>query len=213
MGKFVDLTGKRFGRLIVIEKSDKIIYPNGKTSVTWLCRCDCGENVIVESKSLKSGNTKSCGCFRKEHSSEKFKKHNMYGTRIYGIWAQMVQRCTNKKSDSRGIYIKRGIKICKEWRESPEEFIKWSMENGYEDTLTIDRINNDKGYSPENCRWVNYETQANNKRNTIYIEYNGKKQTLREWCDELELPYNTIRNRYKKKWETERMFTQPIRKW
>lgn len=203
-----NLLGNRYGNLTVLEKSKGIRHPNGKVSTAWLCRCDCGRKVVVESQSLKSGNTKSCGCLRRKIYSEKFTKHGMSSTRIYGIWAGIVNRCTNENCDSHGIYIKRGITICEEWRKSPEKFIEWSMENGYSDGLTIDRIDNNKGYSPDNCRWVDTYIQANNKRNNKRIFYNGETKSLAEWCRELDIPYSRTQLRLARGWSVEEAFNK-----
>lgn len=199
-----DISGNRFGNLTAIE-----LYERKNNKDYWMCKCTCGRNHIAEYNNLIHGGIKSCGCLRKDQ----LLKHGKSDTRIYKIWQNMIARCYIESSTNYENYGGRGITVCSEWKEHPEKFIEWGMQSGYANNLTIDRIDVNGNYEPSNCRWASYEEQANNKRNTIYIEYNGKKQTLREWCDELELPYNTIRNRYKKKWETERMFTQPIRKW
>lgn len=192
MAKREDLTGQRFGRLVVQERLPK---NDGHVS-WWLCKCDCGNVKQVRGSCLKRGDTKSCGCLSRELASERGKsllrKHGWYGTRLYGIWHNIVDRCSNPKSLAYKHYGGRGIKMCKEWRENPSTFCEWAVANGYADNLTIDRIDNNKDYKPSNCRWVTNNAQQVNKRNNVTIEYNGKRQCVAEWARELDLDQSKI---------------------
>ena len=154
----IDLTGQRFGRLTVLKRAETI---NKRTR--WLCRCDCGEEVIVEAYNLKKGHTQSCGCLQREAASKANTTHGMRGSRLYRIWVCMHNRCYRKCYHAYNHYGGRGITICDEWHDF-QAFQYWAIENGYNDDLSIDRIDNDKGYYPDNCRWVTMEEQNRNKR-------------------------------------------------
>lgn len=174
----VDISGRQYGRLIVIRRFGTDVSPNGSPYPTWLCRCDCGNEVIVRGCSLKRGHTRSCGCYRRDASRKaaqegRYEKHGFtkagHKERLYGIWSQMVQRATNPACKDFEAYGGRGIGVCDEWRSDYKAFRRWALENGYDATApfskcTIDRIDNDKGYSPDNCRWVDMKVQNNNKK-------------------------------------------------
>lgn len=189
MGKFVDYSGQRFGRLVVVkrigtkERGTKTIV---KTPL-WLCQCDCGNEKIVTSVELRSGDTQSCGCLHNELLSQRNTTHgdahkNGENYRLYKIWFGMKERCENPSEKSYRYYGERGISVCDEWHDY-EEFRSWALSHGYNKDLTIDRIDVDGIYSPDNCRWVNYKTQANNKRSCRYVEINGEIKTITEWCE------------------------------
>lgn len=177
-----DLTGQRFGRLVVIRRGE-----NSRTgSVRWLCQCDCGNTKEVYRSALKSGLTKSCGCWQKDHPAQK--THGMSKTKIYGILCGMKDRCYNPNTPSYQNYGARGIKICQEWLDDPMAFIKWAYEHDFDedaaqDECQIERIDVNGDYCPENCKWADSFEQANNKRNTIILEYNGEKHNLLEWSN------------------------------
>lgn len=188
----VDLTGQRFGRLTVLE----FVPTEGKTE--WLCKCDCGKTVTVKGTHLIDGSTKSCGCFMAEKASMLHKKHGNTNTRLFGIWQRMKQRCYNPNADRYDLYGGRSIKVCPEWLNSFVAFRDWALSNGYNDTLSIDRIDVNGNYEPNNCRWVNMKTQCRNRRSNTFIEYQGEKITLAEAAERTGIGSATLQARYKK---------------
>ncbi len=200
MKRAQDLTGQRFGRLVALKQTERT---DGHTK-WYLCECDCGNVKEVRASCLKRGDTKSCGCLSRELASERGKnllqKHGWYGTRLYSIWHQIVDRCTNPKCKHYKDYGGRGIALCKEWRENPSSFCEWAMANGYDDSLSIDRIDNNGNYQPSNCRWITLAKQQTNKRNNVLLTYNGKTQCIAEWIRELGLNKNRTYNRIKNGW-------------
>nr|DAM13535.1 MAG TPA: helix-turn-helix domain protein [Caudoviricetes sp.] len=191
-----DLFGKRFGRLTVLDTESYV--KNKKRYVE--CVCECGNRKFYRVDMLKSGNTSSCGCLKKEQDKKnlitKHFTHGMSKTRLYKEYFGIKQRCYDKNHDSYKHYGARGIGMCDEWVNSVESFMKWSLENGYNDSLTIDRIDNNKDYSPENCRWSTPKNQSNNKRNNLIAEVNGEILTIAEIAEKYGFKYETIRRRY-----------------
>lgn len=201
--KSLDLTGTTFGRLKVIEPVKR-----GKKTY-WKCICECGKEVVVRIDLLRNGDIKSCGCLKKEMAKARLMKHGETGSRLYYIWRAMKSRCENAKNKKAPIYKNRGIKVCDEWHDY-NNFRKWAFNNGYAENLTIDRIDNDGNYCPENCRWVDLITQANNMRTNRRIEYNGETKTLAQWARTFKINYNTLKNRLAKGWEFERAVLEDV---
>lgn len=197
------LKGRKFGKLTFLEW----IPYSDRTSVNKniICKCDCGNTVVTNDFALIHGMTKSCGCYYEEYqrNSHYANTHRKSHTRLYKVWSAMQQRCTNPNNASYHNYGGRGIEMCKEWLEDFQAFYDWSMANGYDENApqgqcTIDRIDNDKGYSPDNCRWVPMKKQVNNKRTTRIMEYNGAMLNMSEWSRKLKIPYHFIQPRAKR---------------
>lgn len=203
-----DLSNQKFGRLTAI----KIVGKNKSGSRKWLCICDCGNETVVEQYRLSSGQTKSCGCLKKENKYV----HGLSRSRINKIYRLIKNRCYNKNSSSFKDYGGRGITICKEWVDKEngfKNFYEWSMNNGYSEELTIDRIDVNGNYEPSNCRWVDRKTQQNNTRRNDYIEYNGEVHTLSEWAEIININKKTLYNRlHKYGWSVERALKEKVHK-
>ena len=192
-----DLTGRRFGRLTVLE-----FVPTENTHSYWKCRCDCGKYKVISSVGLKTGNTASCGCISAERAREFIKTyhhptHNLSKTKLYGIWAAMKQRCYNEKCTAHKNYGARGITVCGEWRNDFQAFYDWAMANGYRAGLTIDRIDNDGRYEPSNCRWSDRKKQSRNRRSNIYVNYNNKTMCLKDASKISGIPTHVLYRRYR----------------
>ena len=188
----VDLTGQKFGRLTVVRFDHK---ENGRKY--YLCQCDCGNFKIVSNHSLKSGNTKSCGCLHKEILIQRNKDnriHHPENERLLRIWRAMLHRCYKETDEHYDYYGGRGIKVCDDWHDF-ETFQKWALANGYADNLTIDRLDGNKDYCPENCSWATMTVQNNHKSDTKWLTYKGKTQSLSDWCRELGLDYFRTKTR------------------
>lgn len=205
MGKVIDITGQKFGRLTVIkfiEKRNQHYY--------YLCKCDCGNEKIVEKGNLRALKIKSCGCFKKEKDSFP-KKHGKSYTKLYRIYKALINRCYRQKDINYKNYGGRGISVCQEWLNDFMSFYNWAVLNGYQENLSIDRINVNGNYEPNNCRWTDKITQANNTRRNHYIEYNKQVKTLSQWAKELNVSTGLIKGRLKKGWTIEQVFTTPKR--
>lgn len=179
MTQMKDITGQRFGRLVALKVAGKNKYGR----YLWLCKCDCGNEKIAAGNDLRRGATKSCGCFQKESRITSNIKHGLYYTRLHRIWTIMKARCYNKNNNRFHCYGARGISVCREWKDDFTAFYDWAISNGYEDSLTIDRIDVNKGYFPENCRWTTNLQQSRNRRTNRYITIKGETKCISEWCE------------------------------
>lgn len=198
-----NLIGLRYGRLIVVS-----FYGKKGNHYAWNCVCDCGVSKVVTGTNLKTGNTASCGCLKFDGTdipTEEYKQ--AVKSPAYKSWHAMITRCTNKNSKDWQRYGKQGIACCDEWL---------SFKNFYRDMgnrpqgTTIDRIDNKKGYSPENCRWATIKEQATNKSSCNYITYNGETKTISEWANLIGLKWETLKARINKGWSIERALTTPL---
>ena len=199
-----NFTNQRFGRLVVIKQASK-------NPVKWLCRCDCGKETSVFADNLRRGHTQSCGCLNQELRLERITTHGMSGTRVYRIWFDMKRRGKDPNRQDYRYYHGRGIKVSSRW----EKFENFFQDMGLPptDKHTLDRIDNDGDYSPENCRWATRKEQARNTRNNRNITYNGETHCLAEWCEILHLKPHTFHNRIKQGWlEEEALFTPTLRR-
>ena len=184
--------GERYGRLTIIRE----VEPAGsshKRVRRFLCRCDCGNEIICRLPNLKSGTTKSCGCYRKFVSSNRRDCHHLQNTRIYRIWCGMKRRCYNKHNEHFDRYGGRGIIVCDEWKTDFMNFYDWAMSNGYDDKLSIDRINNEGNYEPSNCRWANQKQQIVNSTAAIKCSLGGNIVSLSDIADILGVSFKRIR--------------------
>ena len=183
MGKFIDLTGRRFGRLVALERAANTASGNRR----WLCQCDCGQTVIIGAADLRSGHSKSCGCLRRELST----RHGLARDRIHRIWRCMIRRCFDSKHGNFHNYGGRGITVCEEWRHSFEAFARWAFDTGYNESLTLERIDTNKPYSPKNCCWATMKEQQRNRRNNRLV----KGKPLAQWAEEARIPFNKLSRR------------------
>lgn len=200
--KSIDLAGQRFGRLTVIER----VRPKSGMKWKWKCKCDCSSVVEVWSYDLITGNKKSCGCLR----TEMLTAHGMSRTRVYHIWSKMMSRCNKPNEIAYHNYGGRGIRVCDKWQEFIP-FYNWAIASGYNDELSIDRINNDGNYEPSNCKWSTRKEQANNKRNNIWLEYRGEVKTISQWSDICGIPRAIIGQRIRAGWSVEKALIAPNR--
>jgi len=202
--KPIDILGQRFGKLTVVQMTER---QNQKQSCMWLCQCDCGGNKVVPSHHLRQGLVTHCGCTR--HVTH-FKSGTHFKTKtpVYRAWRGIKERCKNPHDKRWGYYGGRGITVCDRWS---------SFENFYADMgdpppgTSLDRIDNNGPYSPENCRWATSKQQQRNKRNNRIVSYNGESLPISEWCEKLSIGYQVLYFRITHGWSIERALLQPIR--
>lgn len=206
MGKFQDLTGNKYNSLTVIKISAQ---KNKKTY--WECKCDCGNIVSVRSDCLKDGNTKGCGCLQKLSVTKHGHARHGYESVEYSTWRSMVDRCYISTHKAYNSYGGRGIFVCDEWRY---DFLKFYEDMGERPSKnhSLDRIDNDFGYSKENCRWATRKEQMRNRRNSFNIIFEGKIRSFSELCEQFNIHKETARHRLRRGWSAEKTFyTVPIK--
>lgn len=201
----IDITGNRFGRLIVLEYA----FTKKKTAY-WNCKCDCGRTCVVSTQCLRGGHTRSCGCFHKDQLVERQRKYNVTAPRVlYYRWCNMISRCENPSDSGYCNYGGRGIAVCDEWHDY-NVFATWALLNGFATGLSIDRINNDGNYSPDNCRWATRKEQENNKRSNRRVEMDGETKTLSQWCEIYNINNITVQSRLRYGWTIEDAIKRPV---
>lgn len=198
MGNAIDITGVRSGSLVALYPKDN---KRKRVSNLWVCQCDCGNLKIVRGDHILRNDTISCGC---QHYA---KKYGNYNKRLYRIWTTMKQRCHNPNANHYPNYGGRGINVCDEWRNDYAAFHEWAMHNGYTDELSIDRIDNNIGYTPKNCRWVTRIEQSNNRRNTMFVMYDGINMPVAEAARRIGINPTTLAARLLRGWTLERAFS------
>lgn len=204
--KFVDLSGQKFNRLTVIEKA----YVKNKRTY-WLCECECGNKTIVMGTNLTRFHTKSCGCLQKEKHIGLI--HGLSNHRLANIWCLIKKRCLNEKDKIYKYYGAKGITICNEWKNDFKVFYDWAINNGYEDNLSIDRIDVNGNYEPNNCRWVDKKTQTRNTTTNKYYTYKNETHCIGEWAEIYNIRRGTLWDRLNKGWSIERALTTPVKQY
>ncbi|WP_395318880.1 hypothetical protein [Fructilactobacillus frigidiflavus] len=209
-----NLIGNKYHRLTVVGLSDKKV---GRKRF-WLCKCDCGNEIVVRSDSLKGGHVKSCGCLKIEQDNFNLDR-TIHGdakrnhiTRLFHIWQGMKKRCYDKNDKRYSNYGGRGIFVCDEWLNSFEVFKEWSISNGYKDNLTIERIDVDKPYMPSNCTWITVKEQANNRTTSVWVTYNGQTLTLKDWSEKTGINYGTLNSRYNRDGKRPPKLFEPVKR-
>lgn len=202
--------GIQFNNVTVLKRD----HLDEKGKYWFLCRCGCGKEFQIRGSEI--GRIKSCGCKTNEILSDKQKTHGESKTRLYGVWRRMIERCYRVKHKSYKDYGGRGITVCDEWKNSYEEFRKWSVQNGYDKNAgymecTLDRIDVNGNYEPSNCRWISMKKQCNNKRNNNILSYNGETHTMSEWAEITGINVHTLWRRQKRGWDDEKIITAPLR--
>lgn len=197
--------GEKFGKLTILKEIEPKLISN-KPRRMFQCECECGNIIETQLALLRNGHTSSCGCYQKQRVSETQTKHGLADKHpLYLVWKNMKKRCDNPNATEYKNYGGRGITYCLEWKEF-QNFYDWAISNGWQDKLTIDRIDTNNNYCPENCRWVDMKTQENNTTRNHYIEYDNVKYTLSSLSEFLNIPYNVVRYRISTcKWTVEQL--------
>lgn len=200
-----DLTGMTFKRLTVVRFSHR----GESKQLFWECLCSCGKTTFVISAHLNKGICRSCGCYAAERSSEVHYKHGHSRSPIYKLWHAMLSRCHTVESKNYKQYGARGISVCQRWRDSFENFLA-DMGPRPSPAYSIDRIDNNKGYEPENCRWATLKTQQRNTSRNHFLTYAGETLTISEWAERMKFDPRVIQCRLKRGWTSERSVTSPL---
>lgn len=210
--KALDLTGQRFGRLVALRQ-----VQSRARHAMWLCRCDCGKEIVTRGTGLRYGSSKSCGCARRERLHEAITTHGLSGgraatTRLYRIWRNMKQRCYNPKAAKFDLYGGRGVGVCQAW-QGFEAFHAWAIAAGYRDDLTLDRIDPDGNYEPSNCRWATYREQALHTSQTHFLTFRGETLPLSTWANRIGIEPSTLSSRINDYgWPIEKALTTPLQR-
>lgn len=204
-GKRVDVTGQRFGRLVIVEFS----HTDGPGRTYWICRCDCGKIKTILGASMNAGATQSCGCLAKERTSQACTSHGQTNTRLYRVWRNMKSRCNCPSSNKYYNYGGKGVSVCEEWTPF-EGFQKWALSHGYAADLTIDRFDGSGNYEPSNCHWATYKEQSNNTTQNHILEFNGMRKNLKQWSEFLGISYKALSERARRGWSANRALTTPV---
>lgn len=207
--KYYSYIGQKFNSLTI---TDFLGKPKGK-HYCFRCKCDCGNETIVRVGRVLNGVTKTCGCQGKGYNYHDSDRLSQKFPKLYSVWNTMRHRCYNPKNCKYKNYGGRGIVVCKEWAYKFKPFFKWAMANGYQNGLTIDRIDVNGNYEPTNCRWITMREQYRNRTDNRYVTYKGETKPVVQWCEDLGLPYSTIRARILVGWTPERAFTTPVKKY
>jgi len=211
MPKRLEITpGDRYGKLVIVQESGK---RDGHRY--FLCECDCGNKKIMGLSDLRTGHSKSCGCLKNDATRARFTTHGLSGgagkeTRLYKIWKRMRQRCGNPNHKDYKYYGGRSITVCEEWNNY-KKFYDWAISNGYRDDLTIDRIDNNGNYGPDNCKWSTRKEQVRNSRHNRRTLFNGKMKITVEWAEALGIKSSILNVRFHRGWTIEKALTTPVR--
>lgn len=203
---FVDFTGKRFGRLLVLSRANDFVSEKSKATA-WNCVCDCGKAVSVRASSMVVGDTKSCGCLRRDVFVEKSSKRTR--TPEYKIYQGILARCLNQNVSRYANYGGRGIRVCKRWLDSFDNFMN-DMGRRPSNSHSIERIDNNGDYCPESCKWATIEEQAKNRTSNYYIEFKGERMILNDWAKRIGINHSNLKKRIEK-WGVEVALTKPVR--
>jgi len=207
--------GENFGRLTLV----RIATETTNKRKTWECICECGKTTFVLQGGLLNGNTKSCGCLRNEVGSKR-NRHGKWNNQtltknhrhIYNSWVGMTARCYHEHDKNYKLYGGRGIIMCDEWKDNFLAFLDWAIINGWHPGLSIDRIDNNENYCPDNCRWATMKTQNNNQRSNRIINVNGETKTLTQWAETAGIKRETIDYRISAGWDMSKWLIQPTKK-
>lgn len=211
MGQFKDITGRKFGLLEALYRTEPHVTPSGKKITMWMCRCRCGNEKAIRYQSLVSGETKSCGCTLGALMLETKGLHGESKTRLYNIWIDMKRRCYNPNKQFYYCYGGKGVEVCNEWRDDYLAFKEWALANGYRDDLTFDRVDSDGNYEPSNCRWATPAEQANNRGSwNQLLAFDNETHNVTEWATILGVKATTLFKRKAAGCSDKRTLTEPI---
>lgn len=203
--RLIDLTGKKFGRLTVVKRAENNAY-----GPMWICVCDCGKTTIKSGCCLRNGHTTSCGCYAKEVASKVHTKHGGTNEYLFRRWQIMKYRCTEQNKEHKRNYYDKGITVCDDWINDYSAFKEWAVNHGFSPELTLDRIDFNKGYSPENCRWIPEKEQHRNTSKNKIIEYEGEKMPLVILSEKTGIREDLLRDRLRRGWTVERAVNTPL---